>query len=104
MGINYDYKCQECGGESVHNVSYSKRDLPHPCFKCGGLSVRFYKKMPGLTKASFVDGTKRKGWADLKATAKLEEARAQAGFGSDDREQISKELNEREAQGNSKKT
>jgi len=93
---NYDYRCVDCENISIHNVKYSERDLPQQCTNCGGPSNRFYGKMPGLTKASFVDGTKRDGWADLKATARLEEARARAASGSDDRELISKELNERE--------
>ncbi len=94
---NYDYKCIECGLIEEHVVKYENRDLPIGCSECDDLSMqRFYGKMPGLTKASFIDGLKRPGWEDLKATTKLEQAKAETKWGSDDREQVCKELNERE--------
>lgn len=70
---SYDYKCKSCEYTFVDIVSYDDRDNIQECPDCGAVNAfRFYGKMPGVTRASYVDGTKRKGFDTLKEVNKLE--------------------------------
>ena len=93
---NYQWKCEKCDDVIDYNVPSKDRDtFTLPCDCCGTNRVRLFG-MPMVMKAAYPDGTKREGWADMLATAKLEEAKANKKWGSDERKAIDKELDERE--------
>lgn len=94
---NYDYRCPECETVKTEYRKYEDRDRPIPCVMCKDSEmVRTWLKMPGTTKASFIDSRKTKRAADmhdLKEAAKLEvEA---ANLPHDKRTEIKKEIRER---------
>lgn len=72
---SYDFKCGDCGHQDIFILSYEDRDKERRCNKCGDFMIRFYAKMPGVTKASYIDSNKTaraKEMADMKQAAKLE--------------------------------
>jgi putative FmdB family regulatory protein len=92
---NYDYLCETCLNEFEWVVKYSDRDKLLICPECGTEnSKRVYRQVPTALKASYPDGYKRPGWADMKATARLAEIKANAR-NKDDRDGANKELDER---------
>ena len=94
---NYQWECPKCKDIVEYNVPSKDRDsFMLPCDHCGTDRTRLFG-MPMVMKASYPDGTKRKGWSDMLATAKLEEAKANFDNKSEERQLINKELDEREA-------
>ena len=76
----YKWECPKCENSvevhrkmADHAEGPSKAEIKEalPEEHCRHKWHRVYE-MPGLTKASFLDGTKRKGFQDLKEIAKLE--------------------------------
>lgn len=63
---------------------------PRKCPICEEEAFYRQLKMPSNTKASFVDGTKRKGWSDIKEAAKLK--REAAVSRGDKRKEIAAEI------------
>ena len=96
---NYDYSCISCGEEFIKVMPYEERDSEKiKCSFCGSTGVkRIYSNFPGLTKASYLDGTKR--FSGLKTEAKLRAAREQTRPGSKEHTEISKEINARNKRG-----
>lgn len=93
---NYDFFCQKCQKMTVEFCKFNERDtIEILCQKCDTKLERRIAA-PMVMKAAYPDGTKREGWADMLATAKLEEAKANLDWRSDDARQINKELDERE--------
>lgn len=68
---NYDYKCTKCELEVILSVSYEDRDASQECL-CGEPMYRTWRKMPGVTRASYVDGQRRKQFQDLKEANRVE--------------------------------
>lgn len=66
---NYDYHCITCEEDLIVNVPYAERDRS-PCPTCDCLLER-QMSMPAVMKASYPDGVKRKGWAELREASKL---------------------------------
>lgn len=67
-----DYECNACSAVT------EAWDMPSCCSQCGHQELSRLMAMPSLagleTSASFLSGTKRKGFADLKEANKLETA------------------------------
>ena len=74
----FDWLCDTCQErcEWVVDTAEAGWEDPKPCQLCGeGMSYRA-PSGPPVQKASFVDGTKRPGFEDLKIAAKLEVEKA----------------------------
>lgn len=70
--ISRDFRCGKCGAEWDELVLREHQDDLQPCPACGVTEgKRCMRKPPGITKESFVDGTKRKGFQELKEANKL---------------------------------
>lgn len=91
---NYDYRCETCHHTNILNVKYNDRDLLQECPECGTIKLYRVPSIPMVLKASYPDGHKRSGWEDMKATARLQEAKAKAG--KNDVKEINRELDARE--------
>lgn len=67
------FRCTRCAatwGDTVARDEKDRKDFPCPA--CGeAAGVRTFAP-PNVTKASFVDGHKRRGFTDLKEAARLE--------------------------------
>lgn len=98
---NYDFICTICYETFIINLPMDNRDsTPSPCSKCsGGSLVRCYLGAPEVRtvklSTSFIDGTKRKGFEDLKKIAKLQEDQLKHKPTSEEYTQITKEIKER---------
>ena len=70
----YDYLCNKCGEKTEWLVNTSDPDWDNPkdCMKCGRGKCHRAPSSPPVQKASFVDGTKRAGYEDIKQAAILE--------------------------------
>lgn len=66
----HDYECKACSAVT------EAWDMPTRCSQCGHTELQRLMPMPSLsgleTSASFLSGTKRKGFADIKEASKLE--------------------------------
>lgn len=73
----YDWQCKDCEykEEVFVDTSVLDWDSPRACLECGTGEMHRVPSSPTVQKASFVDGTKRKGVADLKEAARLEVAK-----------------------------
>lgn len=91
----YEYKCLDCKEEFDERIDYELRDMLQMCPACGmQAGEREIRSFPGITRASFIDGTKRKGIDELKRIAKLEQQKADLAPGSEEREGMNKEIRE----------
>lgn len=89
MMPNYEYHCNSCNSVTIQMFPYDSRPEKIVC-ACGSDS-HYQIAMPYVNgKASFLDGHKRKGWADLKESAKLNKQAAVAK--GDTRKEIQKEI------------
>jgi hypothetical protein len=71
--MEYLWECTKC--EEYQRVDRPIKDReipPERCPNCKKPNFERRYEMPGTTKASFLDGTKRKGFQDLKEIARLE--------------------------------
>ena len=92
---NYDYYCTECDEEFVKLAKYSETEGVE-CENCKKTTTkRIYTSFPGITRVSYTDGTRREGFAELKAEAKLRDAANETRPGSEEYKQINKELEQR---------
>ena len=93
----YDGACMGCGAESSLFIDSSEVDNTFICEECGEEKVRrVWRRMPGLTKASYIDSNKTaraRDMQDMKDAAKLEVQKA--GMRREDRAEISKEIKEK---------
>lgn len=68
---NYDYVCGNCEHREELIVPYSERlSREIPCEICGH-RLEWQFPAPTVMRASYVDGTKRKGWEDMRQANKL---------------------------------
>lgn len=70
MGINYEYFCESCQHVSVGNYLSSERPSTLACEECNG-TAEYRISMPQIMKVALPDGTRRKGFAELKEASKL---------------------------------
>ena len=91
----FDWLCDTCHQKSEWIVDTSEAgwDGPKDCRLCGEGVSHKTPSGPPVQNATLLDGTKRKGWEDMKAVAKLEVLKA--GTEPSKRYTIEKEINER---------
>lgn len=68
-GINYNFSCIPCELTEERQVPYVERDQ-QICHTCGESMTRHFPA-PMVTQASYPDGMKRKGWAEMREASKL---------------------------------
>lgn len=68
----YEYKCATCEIVSEEVKSYEDRFTVVKCLMCNGDMQRAFMTAPAQQNVSLPDGTKRKGFSDMKEAAKLE--------------------------------
>jgi len=72
----HDFECKECGHEEELFIDHSEIENLHICNNCGKIALkRVFRKMPGLTKASYIDSKKTARAASvdkLRTAVKLE--------------------------------
>lgn len=87
---SYDYKCTTCEQKFIEVVKYDQREDKQLCPDCGTSTGVYCISAPNITRASYVDGTKRKGFSEMKEAAKLN--REAAHSGTEKRREIEKEI------------
>jgi len=91
MCPSYDYECLNCYYKFIASAPYEERDDSQKCPECElSESKRYYGKMPAFTRVTYVDGTKRKGFTELKRASELESEKS--GLPPDERGPIQKEI------------
>jgi hypothetical protein len=69
--LSIDIRCDKCDLVAATLVERSEKDSSWECPDCDGTMARTLSA-PNITRRSYVDGTKRKGFAEHKEIAKLE--------------------------------
>lgn len=83
---NYSFYCEE-GHETVVNLPWDARGDTTECESCGQ-PAEYKISAPNITRASFVDGTKRAGFSEGREALKIQrEAKSHA-----DRKEIAAEI------------
>lgn len=67
---NYSYSCTECASITEEFFKYSERPDTVQCV-CGGVANHTITAVGLMVKEAYLDGTKRKGWSDMKEASKL---------------------------------
>lgn len=67
----YEYQCDSCKIIYTEFRSYEERDLGGQCDLCHQPLKRVFTSAPAQLNIALPDGTKRKGFTDLKEAAKL---------------------------------
>lgn len=68
---HFEYQCESCEIIYTEFRSYEERDLGGQCDLCHNPLRRLFRTAPGQMNTALPDGTKRKGFQDLKEAAKL---------------------------------
>jgi putative FmdB family regulatory protein len=66
----YTYSCEQCGSTTEEFHKYSERPDTITC-ACGGSASHTITGTGLMIKEAFLDGTRRKGWAEFKEASKL---------------------------------
>lgn len=69
--LSIDIRCDKCDLVAATLVERLERDSSWECPDCAGTMTRTISA-PNITRKSFVDGTKRKGFADMKEAVRVE--------------------------------
>lgn len=90
----YDFFCPVCVADTVLNI---KKDERHKqaCQVCGEMLEQVYRKFPGVTRASYIDG-KNKQNTGLKEAARLKSKAFNYAPDSDERKGLLKEAAKKE--------
>lgn len=85
---NFEFKCQEC--ESVTTEFFKIADRPEviTC-DCGG-TAKFQLSAPNIMGTALPDGTKRKGWAEMREASKIN--KQMANEKPENRKEMAKEI------------
>lgn len=67
---NYTYTCIVCESATEEFYKYIERPDSIQC-ACGGTAFHTITAVGLMVKEAYLDGTKRKGWSDLKEASKL---------------------------------
>jgi len=79
---NYVYACNVCGSTTEEFFKYSERPDNITC-ACGGVANHTITAVGLMVKEAYLDGTKRKGWSEMKEASKLNK---EIGKAKDDKE------------------
>lgn len=92
----YDMACQVCMFEGDAFINSSEVENPIECPDCGQISYkRVWRKMPGTTRASYIDSNKTARAKDLEGLKRAAHLEVQkAGTKPSERGEISKEIKE----------
>jgi len=90
----YDFFCPVCVADSVLHVKKDERDRQF-CSVCGEMLEQVYRKFPGVTNASYIDG-KNKQNTGIKEAAWLKSKAFNYDPGSDERKGLLKEAAKKE--------
>jgi len=72
MPPTYDFECQACGFEDEESLSSTEVSKIIRCPECSETRyMRIWKKMPGLTKASFISSKTTKRARDMDIHRKI---------------------------------
>ncbi len=77
---NYEYTCDQCETVTIHFRSFERRHEKAECL-CGA-EASYTISAPALMQASYPDGTRRKGFQDMREAAKLSTEAASAKQGT----------------------
>ena len=77
MCPNYTYSCNVCGSTTEEFFKYSERPDIITC-ACGGVANHTITAVGLMVKEAYLDGTKRKGWTEMKEASKLNKEKAVA--------------------------
>jgi hypothetical protein len=69
MCPNYNFQCTECDLVTTEFYKYEDRPERMQCPACSTETAEYRIAMPGITRASYVDGTRR--FQDAKEASKL---------------------------------
>lgn len=67
---NYEFLCEPCMCVTTLNIPYSERPETVPCTFCSE-PAKHMISLPAVMHVALPDGTRRRGWQDLKEAAKL---------------------------------
>lgn len=67
---NYSYYCESCETTSDHLFRIGSRPDTAPCGECDKSAI-YVLVPPAIMTHAYLDGTKRKGFQDLKEASKL---------------------------------
>jgi hypothetical protein len=85
---NYDYCCDTCDSITVEQYKIAEKPETITC-ACGG-TAKFQIGAPMVMGTALPDGTKRKGWAQLREASKLNKSMAAAK--PENRREMAKEI------------
>lgn len=74
---NYEFFCEDCSCVTTGNFLYADRPETVPCTFCEK-PARYMMSKPTVMHVALPDGTRRRGWADMKEAAKLNKEAAVA--------------------------
>jgi putative FmdB family regulatory protein len=66
----YTFSCETCGSDTLEIFRMADRPDRISC-ACGGDAVRIIELPNLIIKEAYIDGTKRKGWAEMREASKL---------------------------------
>jgi hypothetical protein len=89
MCPNYNFQCTECDLVTTEFYKYEARPEEVECAVCGTRTAKYKIAMPGITRASYVDGTNR--FQDAKEAAKLNKEMA-SSRSSTTKQEMAKEI------------
>jgi hypothetical protein len=91
----YDFQCQTCEYEDELNISSKEVNTLQHCISCDNISFkRVWKKMPGVTRASYIDSKDTKRGRDMDVHRKIAQLEIKEGnTPHKDRAEIRKEIN-----------
>ena len=73
----YSYQCDTCGSTTEEFHKYSERPDTITC-ACGGTAQHTITAVGLMVKEAYLDGTRRKGWSDMREASKLNKEKASA--------------------------
>lgn len=89
MCPNYEYTCMDCGTTTIENHRIGNRPETTKC-ACGS-DAQYRISSPNIMTAALPDGTKRRGFAELKEASKLN-SESTASKSRTTKQEITKEI------------
>lgn len=86
----YTYECRECESFTEDFYKFSDRPDTITC-ACGAVADHTITAVGLMTKEAYLDGTKRKGWGDMKEASKLNKE-SNVSKDAESRKQIASEI------------
>jgi hypothetical protein len=87
MPPNYDFHCEQCDSTTIEHFKIAERPATIQC-ACGG-TAKFQIAPTMVMQTALPDGSRRKGWAEMREASKINKAMAVAGSESTKKEMAS---------------